>query len=59
MPIYALENLTPTLPEAGRVWVAPNAQVIGQVVPQVWLALRQFCPTLHPVRVQKLPLQGN
>jgi len=31
MPIYALENLTPSLPEEGRYWVAPNAQVIGQV----------------------------
>ena len=31
MPIYALENLTPALPEPERVFIAPNAQVIGQV----------------------------
>ncbi len=32
MPIYALEDRVPTLPEAGRFWVAPDAHVIGSVV---------------------------
>lgn len=32
MPIYALDNHVPTLPDAGRYWVAPDAHVIGQVV---------------------------
>lgn len=32
MPIYALDDLSPTLPEAGRFWVAPDAHVIGDVV---------------------------
>ena len=31
MAIYTLEGLEPQLPEAGRYWVAPGAQVIGQV----------------------------
>lgn len=31
MPIYALGDVSPDLPEAGRYWVAPNAQVIGHV----------------------------
>ncbi|WP_434388612.1 gamma carbonic anhydrase family protein [Melittangium boletus] len=31
MAIYALDELHPQLPEAGEFWVAPNAQVIGQV----------------------------
>ena len=32
MPIYALDDQGPTLPEAGRFWVAPDAHVIGRVV---------------------------
>ena len=32
MPIYALDDQGPTLPEAGRFWVAPDAHVIGCVV---------------------------
>ena len=32
MPIYALDDQEPTLPEAGRFWVAPGAHVIGRVV---------------------------
>jgi carbonic anhydrase/acetyltransferase-like protein (isoleucine patch superfamily) len=32
MPIYALEDRVPALPEAGRFWVAPDAHVIGRVV---------------------------
>lgn len=31
MPLYALNGLRPTLPAAGRFWVAPNASVIGDV----------------------------
>jgi carbonic anhydrase/acetyltransferase-like protein (isoleucine patch superfamily) len=31
MPIYRLGNNTPTLPDAGRYWVAPDANVIGLV----------------------------
>ncbi|MCK8787074.1 gamma carbonic anhydrase family protein [Roseomonas sp. NAR14] len=32
MPIHALDAMTPTLPPAGRYWVAPDAHVIGNVV---------------------------
>jgi len=32
MPIYALDDVTPTLPAEGRYWVAPDAHVIGRVV---------------------------
>lgn len=31
MPIYALDDRTPDLPEPGRFWVAPDAHVIGSV----------------------------
>ncbi|MBP0445321.1 gamma carbonic anhydrase family protein [Roseomonas sp. SSH11] len=31
MPVYALHDITPTLPGAGRYWVAPDAHVIGDV----------------------------
>ncbi len=31
MPIYTLGDKTPTLPAEGRYWVAPNAQVMGDV----------------------------
>ena len=31
MPVYALHDLVPQLPPAGRYWVAPDAQVIGRV----------------------------
>jgi carbonic anhydrase/acetyltransferase-like protein (isoleucine patch superfamily) len=31
MPIYALNDQLPQLPEAGRFWVAPAAHVIGRV----------------------------
>ncbi|MXP64945.1 gamma carbonic anhydrase family protein [Roseomonas sp. M0104] len=31
MPIYALNDIAPTLPEEGRYWVAPDAHVIGDV----------------------------
>ncbi|HEY8612202.1 MAG TPA: gamma carbonic anhydrase family protein [Roseomonas sp.] len=31
MPIYALDDVTPVLPDAGRYWVAPDAHVIGDV----------------------------
>ena len=31
MPVYALDDLTPTLPPEGRCWVAPDAHVIGLV----------------------------
>ena len=32
MPIYALDDRTPTLPGADRFWVAPDAHVIGSVI---------------------------
>ena len=32
MPIHALDDATPQLPEEGRYWVAPDAHVIGRVV---------------------------
>ena len=31
MPIYALGDLTPSLPESGSYWIAPSADVIGNV----------------------------
>ena len=31
MPIYALDEVAPELPQAGRFWVAPDAHVIGRV----------------------------
>ena len=31
MPIYALDGEAPVLPEEGRYWVAPDANVIGKV----------------------------
>jgi carbonic anhydrase/acetyltransferase-like protein (isoleucine patch superfamily) len=31
MPIYTLGDLAPTLPPAGRFWLAPDATVIGDV----------------------------
>ena len=31
MPFYALEGRTPVRPEKGRYWLAPNAQVMGEV----------------------------
>lgn len=31
MPLYALENAQPLLPEDGSAWVAPSADVIGDV----------------------------
>ena len=31
MALYVLDGMTPTLPEAGRFWIAPDAQVIGDV----------------------------
>ncbi len=31
MPVHALNDLVPQLPEAGRWWVAPDAHVIGRV----------------------------
>jgi carbonic anhydrase/acetyltransferase-like protein (isoleucine patch superfamily) len=32
MPVYALDEHSPTLPAADRYWVAPDAHVVGQVV---------------------------
>jgi carbonic anhydrase/acetyltransferase-like protein (isoleucine patch superfamily) len=32
MPIYELDGVSPKLPEEGRYWIAPNAQVMGDVV---------------------------
>jgi len=31
MPVYALDGVSPILPTDGRVWIAPDAQVIGKV----------------------------
>jgi carbonic anhydrase/acetyltransferase-like protein (isoleucine patch superfamily) len=31
MPIYALDDRRPSLPEMGRYWLAPNASLIGAV----------------------------
>ena len=31
MALYALEDAAPIVPEAGRYWIAPDAQVIGRV----------------------------
>lgn len=31
MPIYALDEHSPSLPEAGRFWIAPDAHVIGRI----------------------------
>lgn len=31
MPLYALDDAQPTLPEPGRFWIAPDAHVIGKV----------------------------
>ncbi|WP_081757892.1 gamma carbonic anhydrase family protein [Roseomonas gilardii] len=32
MALYALDGAIPTLPKVGRFWIAPDAQVIGDVV---------------------------
>lgn len=46
MTIYALGTIQPTLPVAGNYWVAPDANIIGNVVirenASVW-----FCATLR------------
>lgn len=31
MPIYVLDGVTPDLPELGRYWIAPDADLIGRV----------------------------
>ena len=31
MPIYALDDIEPTLPASGSAWIAPDAHVIGRV----------------------------
>lgn len=31
MPVYALENITPDLPNKSSYWIAPDAHVIGRV----------------------------
>ncbi|KAA2213223.1 gamma carbonic anhydrase family protein [Teichococcus oryzae] len=31
MAIYALDDISPTLPDEGRYWIAPDAHVIGDV----------------------------
>lgn len=32
MAIYALGDVTPVFPETGNYWVAPGAQVMGNIV---------------------------
>ncbi len=32
MPLYALDAIFPTLPPAGRYWIAPSAHIIGRVI---------------------------
>ena len=32
MAIYALGDVAPVLPESGNYWVAPDAQVMGNIV---------------------------
>ncbi len=32
MPVYALDDRRPDLPQAGRYWIAPDAHVIGHVL---------------------------
>ena len=32
MPIYALNDRKPQLPQQGRYWIAPNASLIGDIV---------------------------
>ena len=32
MPIYALGDTSPRLPESGNYWIAPDAQVMGNIV---------------------------
>jgi carbonic anhydrase/acetyltransferase-like protein (isoleucine patch superfamily) len=32
MPLYALDDVKPTLPGEGRYWIAPGAVVIGKVI---------------------------
>jgi carbonic anhydrase/acetyltransferase-like protein (isoleucine patch superfamily) len=31
MPLYALDDVSPEVPEVGRYWIAPDAHVIGRV----------------------------
>jgi carbonic anhydrase/acetyltransferase-like protein (isoleucine patch superfamily) len=31
MPVYSLDENSPIVPQPGRVWIAPDAHVIGQV----------------------------
>ena len=31
MPLYSLDDVSPTLPDEGRYWIAPDAHVIGKV----------------------------
>jgi carbonic anhydrase/acetyltransferase-like protein (isoleucine patch superfamily) len=42
MPLYALDDVSPIVPEDGRYWVAPDAQVIGRVTlgedANIWFA---------------------
>lgn len=42
MPVYALGNVRPQLPEEGAYWIAPDAQVMGNVTlhknASIWFA---------------------
>ncbi|MDZ5448278.1 gamma carbonic anhydrase family protein [Labrys sp. ZIDIC5] len=32
MPLYALDDIAPSVPADGRYWLAPDAQVVGRVI---------------------------
>ncbi|MBP0578835.1 gamma carbonic anhydrase family protein [Labrys sp. LIt4] len=34
MPLYALDDIAPSVPADGRYWLAPDAQVVGRVILQ-------------------------
>ena len=59
MPIYALDDDRPVLPEAGRFWIAPDAHVIGKVRlgrgVSIWFGCRACAATTNWSRSAKAP----